>query len=68
MIEILTRDTPYPDLKSFEVAVKVAKEKYVHPIPDHTPPGLAKIMSSCWKYNPDERPTFNQIFDSLSTL
>jgi len=50
------------------VAVSVVKGQLTHPIPPHCPHGLATILQSCWKFKPEERPTFEQILSQLKPV
>jgi len=68
MIEIITRQPPYAELQSYEVAVQVVKEKYTHPIPSNTPNGFDKILASCWTYEASQRPSFSDLWTSIKPL
>jgi serine/threonine protein kinase len=37
------------------------------PIPDTLPSAIHRLIETCWQANPDQRPTFDQIFATLST-
>jgi len=41
---------------------------YRMPCPKGCPQELHEIMLKCWKQDPQERPTFKQIFDWLSMI
>jgi hypothetical protein len=68
LIEIITKAIPYPDLEMYDVAVKVANEQYTHPIPSNTPPGLDLVMHDCWQYEPDNRPSFAELWEHLAII
>jgi len=66
--ELLTGQSPYESLEveNFEelieeICVKNTREK----IPSDCPSTLKKLISSCWKPNPEERPDFLHIISSL---
>lgn len=44
MIEILTRGEPYPGESAMDVAIKVVRDGYQHPIPEHCPSDLAQVI------------------------
>jgi len=50
------------------IAVSVVKGELTHPIPEHCPSGLSTILQSCWKFKPEERPTFEQILSQLKPI
>ena len=51
---------PYPGMRNAEVLIKV-KQGYRMPPPPGCPDPLYQIMLSCWKAEPDERPTFEYL-------
>jgi len=61
--EIVNRHEPHDNLELFEATQKIGVE-HKAPTIDNMPkcPGiLLKIMKSCWKVVPEERPTFSKI-------
>jgi serine/threonine protein kinase len=67
--EIYTRQKPYPhhaDPQLFCNSVCFQNER--PDIPPNTPPSLVKLITSCWNGAPSERPSFNQISQSLSEI
>jgi serine/threonine protein kinase len=83
LIEILTRDEPvsicciililmvdvqYPNLPPLTVVVQVASGKFVHPIPEHTEPQLKALISKCFSFNPEKRPSFEQIYKTVENI
>ena len=53
MIEIITKNTPYPNMDKMEVAIAVTTENYTHPIPTNCPIGLDQILKKCWAFDPN---------------
>lgn len=51
---------PYEGMKNKEV-VQAVSEGHRMPCPRGCPDGLYKIMLTCWKADPDERPTFESL-------
>jgi len=68
VMEMLLSDVPYPNQDQMAVAVEVCKGKLIHPIPEHTPPELGLLLQSCWKYAPEQRPTFDVILRQLQPI
>jgi len=66
LIEIFTRQDPYPKMAPFEAAVAVTKG-YRHEIPP-CPPVIASIIKRCFETKPEARPTFSQIVEELEKL
>ena len=53
MIEILTKNKPYPNIQNdMEVAIEVSKNRLTHPIPSNCPPELEQILKKCWSFEP----------------
>ncbi|KAJ0400766.1 hypothetical protein ATCC90586_002042 [Pythium insidiosum] len=64
--ELVERRDPYAELNAFQVPLLVANDG-LRPA-DFTRPaplGLAELMKQCWDSNPDQRPTFDEITDTL---
>ncbi|EDR48627.1 uncharacterized protein MONBRDRAFT_44220 [Monosiga brevicollis MX1] len=51
---------PYPGMTNAEVLQQVERG-YRMPAPTNCPPELYNIMLDCWKFKPDERPTFETL-------
>ena len=58
---------PYPGLSNAEVIDKVLAG-YLMPCPPNVPPEVYGIMMQCWRANPEERPTFEQLKDVVGRL
>jgi len=68
LIELLTRNDPYPGQGPMEVAILIVRDGYRHPIPEYTPSELGNLIASCWRTNPDERTDFQTIFQTLQDM
>lgn len=65
MWEIFSRgSTPYPGMNNSQSREQI-DAGYRMPAPDGTPPEIHTLMLNCWKYNPEDRPHFDQIFVAL---
>ena len=70
MYEVVTDQTPYPDILNNKIKIhqipKLIKEnmrpKFDFPIKK----SIKKLIESCWAQNPNDRPTFEQIFNKLA--
>ncbi|KAL6069929.1 Tyrosine-protein kinase receptor [Balamuthia mandrillaris] len=65
--EMITRKVPWRGLDAAQVIVRVSKENTRLKVPKDADPILAKIIRKCWKEKPEQRITFQQIVDKLSS-
>jgi len=68
--EILTRKEPYGNmnLPQTTLAVMTGKTKDHLQFPDTTAEILVDLLHRCWAMDPDERPTFQVIYDELRKI
>lgn len=71
MYEVVTDSPPYPlyeegKMHIFQFSRQVADENYRPTIPSFVKGGIKNLMEKCWSKDPDERPTFEQIFKMLA--
>eukprot|EP00002_Diphylleia_rotans_P009051 TRINITY_DN1906_c0_g1_i6.p1 TRINITY_DN1906_c0_g1~~TRINITY_DN1906_c0_g1_i6.p1 ORF type:complete len:617 (-),score=115.92 TRINITY_DN1906_c0_g1_i6:770-2620(-) len=68
--ELLARDTPYRDLNHLEIAIAVAFDNPPKrpPILDRTPEAYVELMTKCWSPNPEDRPSFDVILNTLRDM
>jgi len=65
--EMLTKNIPFPELDLIASALAIVKgDRLV--IPETCPPKLAELMKACWTTNPDLRPNFQEIYNSLEKM
>lgn len=50
------------------IVKNVVEEKVRPKIPETLSPQLAELIKSCWATNPQNRPDYTQILESLSKL
>ncbi|XP_070595193.1 macrophage colony-stimulating factor 1 receptor [Erythrolamprus reginae] len=53
--------SPYPGVKVNNKFYNLVKQGYHMGKPDFAPDDMYNIMTACWKLEPTQRPTFNQI-------
>ncbi|XP_052451089.1 protein-tyrosine kinase 6 [Carassius gibelio] len=59
LYEIVTYGAaPYPGVRNCDVYDLVTRDNYRMPSPLHCPQVIYSIMRSCWKVEPEDRPTF----------
>ncbi len=66
--ELLYKKRPFENLESLQILYKVGLKKETLKVDDHVNPKLAQLMKSCWEYNPEDRPDFEQIRDELISI
>jgi serine/threonine protein kinase len=60
LVEIFTRDLPYPGEKAMKVATKVAAGTLTHPPPASAPQAVQDLVTMCLAFEPDDRPDFDR--------
>jgi hypothetical protein len=71
IVEMVTRDKPYPKLLPHEAAVKVAtgsRPEIPTELRDTLPPQFISLFDSCFAAAPESRPDFHSICDVLTQL
>lgn len=68
--EIAARETPYKDLKPYEIPDRVLKgvRPDLNKIAPGVPPGIKDLIVHCWDQSPQNRPTFRQIIGILEQI
>lgn len=65
--EMLTGDVPYRGLRDIQVAMTVINQNNRPKIPKSCPQNLAKFIRLCWHSDPNKRPDFPTIVQTLET-
>lgn len=66
--ELLTRgSTPYPDISNWDVRSYLQAGRRMAK-PDACPEEIYELMLRCWSENPDERPTFAEVYNDLHSM
>ena len=66
--ELLSRQCPYDGMTPIQCALAVLNKNQRPEIPKWCPPALHALIRSCLKKNPDERPTFEEIIQTLDSI
>ena len=66
--ELLTRSCPYEGMGAVQCALAVLNRNARPTIPPWCPPFLQVIIRACWKTDPQDRPTFEQILVALESM
>jgi len=62
--EIITKDIPWKGLSPVLAAAKVVNGEFL-PIPEEASATVARVMEECFKVEPSQRPTFDQIMEQF---
>lgn len=66
LYELVTREEPYKEQDYAPAITKILKgETCDLPGEDICPPIFREIITMCWAYNPEERPSFSRIYAML---
>jgi serine/threonine protein kinase len=66
--ELVTGRLPFEDMTPVQVAYAVVNKSLRPPIPESCPAPLRHLMERCWIANPERRPSFYQIVQTLEDL
>ena len=58
---------PYPGLKNSQV-VDLVRTGYHMETPEDCPTRVYDLMRHCWEHEPENRPTFSDIFITLNSI
>ena len=64
---LLTCEYPFKDENSIKVFIDIAKRHKKIQIPPDTPKALTELIKSCIHFDPDHRPSFDDIYAKLSS-
>jgi hypothetical protein len=70
VVEILTRQEPYPNLDIVRFATQFFIENLtlMNDVPDECPPALRQLLARCFVHDAEKRPTFHVICDTLKKM
>jgi tRNA A-37 threonylcarbamoyl transferase component Bud32 len=63
--ELVTGLVPFHDMTPVQAAFAVVNKNARPVLPDHCPVVLRRLMQHCWSANPEKRPDFNEIVNTL---
>ena len=64
--EMITNEPPFPkDLNCIQIVYQVLKKNYRPTLDKPIPSSYKKLIESCWKSDPKERPSFDEIISLL---
>jgi serine/threonine protein kinase len=67
--QIVARQELFPQFDNLDTFIRAVCYNHHRPtIPPDTPPVLVELITSCWQANPDLRPNFSQIVDTLNSI
>lgn len=67
LVEILSRDKPYPNLLPLQAATMVSAGELTPQPPPTSDPFLINLISQCTAFQPNDRPDFKHILNSIET-
>jgi len=67
LYEMSERKRPFKGMKINDIFQAVIQKQERPRFTQHTPAPLQKLICRCWSSDPDQRPTFVQIFEILQT-
>uniref|UniRef100_F1L2U2 Tyrosine-protein kinase n=1 Tax=Ascaris suum TaxID=6253 RepID=F1L2U2_ASCSU len=59
---------PYPGMTNVQARAKIVVLNYRMEMPKTTPPKVEKLVYKCWETDPDKRPSFAEIFETLDKI
>jgi predicted Ser/Thr protein kinase len=63
--EIVSRNEPHENEDQLMIGAKIRDSAYTPTIPDECDPTLAELLKMCWRADPTERPTMEEIIEHL---
>lgn len=73
MFQVVTNAvTPYDDLTGVQLFARMAKSDENNPIrpifPEDIKPSFKELIEKCWSHDPNNRPTFDEIYNELTSF
>lgn len=66
--EMLAESAPFKNMNAVQIGYAVCKKHERPKFPEDAPKLLKKLISHCWKQDPDQRPTFDEIVKLLKDV
>lgn len=66
--QLVTREEPFADRGQIEAAVAVSMQSARPPFPTDTPEAIMKLIEQCWSEDPEQRPSFDIVADTISDI
>lgn len=66
--ELVEKDLPWKDVKSWHIEKTVAVKKMRPPFTKECPLSYQKLVKNCWAANPRKRPSFPEIVSTLENI
>jgi serine/threonine protein kinase len=68
VIELFTRQRPYPGEDGLSIAAQISSGTILPQSPANCPPELQQLLLSCWQYEPASRPDMETIVRVIETI
>ena len=59
--------SPYPGVRP-QALYGVLEAGYRMPPPEGCPPAVYRLMRQCWEWEPENRPSFKEVFATLNNM
>lgn len=59
---------PYPGLTNIQTRAKIVVQDYRMEMPKDTPKPVKELVALCWQKEPDKRPDFKTVFNTLKAV
>jgi len=66
--EIFSRSDPFPGMPPFQIVFAVGNQQLRPKLDDSWPQPWVDLITSCWSEDPDARPTFEEVLETLEKL
>jgi serine/threonine protein kinase len=63
--EIVVQSEPHANVPALDVGILIRDYNLTPPIPKNCIPLLRQLMEMCWRRNPEQRPSFEVIWELL---
>lgn len=67
--QIVSRQELFPQFDNLDTFIRaICYNNHRPTIPSDTPPVLVELITTCWQANPELRPNFSQIVDTINSI